>query len=254
MLMTAIDESDSGDNVGAFVVSGFTAFSSGWADFSDEWEETVHAPPDIGFYKTHNLRSPAWQAEHGISAHQAETKTRFLAKIIENGGHLKFSVSMLINKRDFLDVIENSRIPKALRQPYQYCLHGIIRLALQRIQGEGICGDCVDFILDDNDGITRDAVSIFEGMKEGAPEHLRPMMGAVTPRDDKVFAPLQAADMLAGRYKDLCMNPRDRTIAKSFHQIALEDPATYRIEKPDLISFFDDPEISSIISKRDPPR
>jgi hypothetical protein len=242
VLVAAIDESDTGDQVGPFTVSGYVAFSHRWIKFSDLWEDTVHSAPDIGYYKKHNLESPKWRAENNISLQQATTKTRILARLIEES-ELDFSVSMFLTQQEFFESIATTSLPKILRNPYQYCLNGIIRVALNRIHEDGICGDCIDFIIDENDKVTDAAVEIFEYARATAPSHLGKMMGAMVPGNDKIFAPLQAADMLAGRFKDHIKTPSDNQARKAFNQIARARPSTHQITKEGLESFLNDPDI-----------
>jgi hypothetical protein len=213
MLRAFVDESGTAGRDGIFVMAGLVAFAVKWDEFVESWSSAVSPCP---FYRTASYKDPAWCATNNVGDPVGQTEK--LARLITYPP-LLFSVCCTVQKGEYREIVTNSgalrkagRLGKLwLKTPYAYCLHNIVALTLEKIVNKlGIRGDVVDFVFDRNDPLFDAANQMFRELRNSMKEESwRSTLGDVASGNDERLGPLQAADLLAGRLKDYCGNPKD---------------------------------------------
>jgi hypothetical protein len=245
MLRTFIDES--GDNNGLFVVAGYAAFCSSWGPITNEWNKVLDQTPLLDYYRTHDLLSPLWRKEHGWTEHQAQTKIRKLANVIDTHKvDLQFAVYATISQSEFNSAIGKfpRQLKKELQYPYQYLFLAVLAESLRKLHRDGIFGDVMDFVLDRNDAVTDTSERIVKDIRNLIQDRtVTASLGDAIPQNDKDFAALQMADMFAARVRNY------RTTENNINRSALHtmqpDPEKHKViairfTGPTLVSFLDD--------------
>ena len=214
MLRAHVDESSSGGRDGIFVIAGYVGFPSQWDDFINPWGSTLGAPPAVPYFRMSSFRDPEWRRQHSITKEQAQAKEDALAECLRD--KFLFSTTCTVSKADF----DNTIRPHArrignkdtwLKTPYNLCFQWLVTITLIKLGKLGIVGDIVDFVFDDNDALFDDANKMFRELKRTQAEPYRGMIGDAIPGNDKRLYPLQAADLFAGRMKDYCMEPVNKS-------------------------------------------
>ncbi|HEY9139703.1 MAG TPA: DUF3800 domain-containing protein [Bryobacteraceae bacterium] len=241
MLKAYIDEASSGDSSGMFVVAGYGTFCPSWIPLTENWCEVLSHTPRLEYYKTHDLLSPDWRKEHGWTEHQALTKIRKLAGVVEEfKHHLLFTAYASVQQSEFYRARETApRLKKTLHHPYQFCFSALVTEALKFLGSAGICGDMMDFVLDRNDAVTDDSERIMRGVRRLMSNRaMADMLGDAVPQDDRSFAGLQIADMLAARVRDHVSRPGNAEARKALLQVQTSEYIPIRVTRSGLEEFF----------------
>lgn len=213
MLKAFADESSSGDSRGIFTVSGYIGRPAEWEEFSEKWAAFLAQTPSIPFFRMASLRSKEWRAEHGISKEQADAKVATMESLLIQSPHILYSDVFTVTQSDFTAIIspevKRFRLKNTwLKTPYNYAFQYFVRLAMEKAKLLGV-QEQIDFVFDCNDALFRDADKMLRELKKGLPEPYASTLGTALPGNNERIMPLQAADLLAARIKDHCMNPGD---------------------------------------------
>jgi hypothetical protein len=203
-------------------MAGLVGFTSAWETFTDSWESVLKEPPSVPYFRLADFRNPAWRATHDISEDEAVKKINRLSSCLTNPPIL-FSVCVSVQKDDYRDIVTNSGILTKLRRnerlllntPYSFCFQNVIGRTVQKLVDElSIMGDVVDFVFDRNEPLFDAANTTFRTIRDAGnlPKGWREALGDAEPKNDETLLPLQAADLLAGVFKDHCSSPYDSAI------------------------------------------
>jgi hypothetical protein len=246
MLRAFVDESGSADADGIFVMAGLVAFVKPWEATAEHWNHILQLDPPISFFKTSNFRSSKWRKAQGLTESDTLSKTAMLARLLTYPP-LLFSVCVTIKKSEYRDVVESSGILKKkigrlaklwTKTPYNFCFHNIISMTLRKLDELGVCGDVVDFVFDRNDPHFDAANEMLRGLRAGVltPAKWNNALGDAIPGNDETIAPLQMADLVAGRLKDHCSSPRKKHLIKDVLQVTGvgENNITWHVRRPKI--------------------
>jgi hypothetical protein len=97
-----------------FVLAGLVGSSAGWAEFSDEWQTVLDAPPAIRAFKMKEAAGRPSGQFNGMTDEQHDDKLRALARVINRSP--KISTFSMID----LDVHADTwaKLPKPHSEPY----------------------------------------------------------------------------------------------------------------------------------------
>lgn len=174
-------------------LAGYLNVADRWARFADAWAEELRETPSIGYLKmveAQNLRGEF----KGWSAEQRDAKLASMARIIRHFKPVSFEVS--VSTKEF-DRLVKPYAPYGLKTPYFPCIFAVTSSVAQ-LTSRGGSSPPIDFIFDEQRGVSEDIIQSFEHMKRNLPADARKIING-TPifRSDSDYLPLQAADMLA---------------------------------------------------------
>jgi len=174
-------------------MAGFISTADNWALFSDAWAAELRAEKPISYLKMREANSRDGEFDGWTQAEVREKLARLKA-VIDYFEPMSFhnSMSRSADWEGFRAIA-----PRGLGNAHLSCTFGIVS-SVSRFVASQKYPNKIEFIFDTQAEI-EDEVDLFLGtMAESVPEEARALI-ARKPRyeDDKTFAPLQAADMLA---------------------------------------------------------
>lgn len=174
-------------------LAGYVNSSRKWELFSDAWAEELTNDPSIEYLKMAEAQSFRGPFLRWTSDHRAQ-KISSLARVIRHFRPMSFDVSVSV--RDFNTLVK-ARAPYGLSTPYFPCLFGVVSSVSRIIHQHGPRVP-IDFIFDQQQGVSTDFLQYFQYMVRNLPRGARKIVnGSPMFQDDRSFLPLQAADMLA---------------------------------------------------------
>jgi Protein of unknown function (DUF3800) len=183
--------SETGDR--RLFMAGYVNRAEAWSSFAEAWATGLQEYPSIGYLKmveAVNLRDQF----KGWGPEQRDEKLRCLARIIHHFKPLSFEFS-LSRKIYYSDV--KPAAPRGLGNPYFSCAFSVVSGIARFVDSQQLRLP-IDFIFDEQTEISSDINLFFEFMTQSLPKGVRQLInGNPIFRDDKMFLPLQAADMLA---------------------------------------------------------
>lgn len=194
MLQAHVDDSGRG-NPPVFVLAGLVANAAAWAEFSDEWEETLKSDPPLEFLKMKKfMKMDPWRESSELKLSKLYALQEVINKYVEYG------VVAAVSTWDYEEVFAGIG-PKEWKSEYHYMVGDISRRILLHEYRIGR-QQSVDFIFDKQMN-QEDAVHLAWSRAQSGPiaAKIRRRMGSVTYGCDTKIRPLQAADMVAWLYR-----------------------------------------------------
>jgi hypothetical protein len=201
MLQASIDDSGSDLKGPVYVLSGYLARVEEWAIFADEWDAKLKEFPAIKYFKMVEAESLKGEFA-GWSVEDRDQKVIELAALIEP--RVLGNPECVVAQADYdavivpaLPSVVDRQLAKCLKDPYFFCFYQVVADCVKRLEISKI-PDIVDFYFDNQGKIGRRARSFWKSMIEHTPEHYKAYIpNEPVFRDEKVFNPLQAADLIA---------------------------------------------------------
>jgi hypothetical protein len=216
MLDVYIDDSGRGQGP-AYVLSGYLAAPQVWMQFSREWRAELDVEPSVKYFKMKEAASGTGQFE-GHKRELIAFRIGKLVSILER--HQVKGVTVALDRDAFAEIIvpfvsQLKRSPdetdqqaadkiRMLANPYFHCFYQLILLLLNAQHKLGEI-EPVDFFFDEQGKEGRDVRDYWHWFRDMHPEAAVRGMMANEPafRDDKLFLPLQAADLSAWQVRNL---------------------------------------------------
>ncbi|BCG69824.1 hypothetical protein MesoLj113a_09820 [Mesorhizobium sp. 113-1-2] len=193
-LLQAVTD-DSASDVGdqRLFLAGYLNSAEKWALFSDAWAEELKAAPAIDYFKMAEAQNRRDQFK-SWSEGQRDEKLSSLARVIAHFKPLSFEVS--VSRKEFFDILKPVS-PRGLGNPHFTSVFHVVSILSRFASSKG--GNIpIEFIFDEQDGVSDDIDLFFGYMKRNFPRKVRKLIsGNPMFRDEKVYLPLQAADMIA---------------------------------------------------------
>lgn len=193
-----IDESHGSRNRKFLLLAACVTEYQRWVTFSDEWQAVLDASPRIGAFHMREARNRSGNFQ-GWEQIDVDLKVIALTEVIVrlnpyivtcfvDEGHHGASVGPII--RD-------------VRNPYSTCFMAMT-VSIARMQLHHGLTIPVDYVFDEKGDTEQEALLWYATTKEAQPPEIQKLMGS-TPvfRDDEEVLPLQAADLIAWRYRRL---------------------------------------------------
>jgi hypothetical protein len=193
MLQVWLDDSGKGQDP-AFVLAGYFSSVESWVDFSDEWKDLLHKPPHplayLKGYEAFGLRDEFMR--WNVPDRDARV-LEFVPLIVR---HSNRGIAFVINHAAF-DSIVRTAPETPFKDPYIMAYFMSLSTILPIVQ-ESFPTEKIDIVFDRNLVSRRQAEAAYDALFRLAPD-LGALLARREPRfeDDKVFMPLQAADLLA---------------------------------------------------------
>ncbi len=200
MLQAYIDDSKSFGERATFVLGGYIAPASCWAEFSDAWAKELAEPPQLAYFKYWEAmrRYPTGQFRHWSAKAREERLARFRA-VVEQFVSAEFAVAFRV--ADFKAAY--GRWGKRFENPYYFAKAQTTFYLARNLEALGLERQPIDFIFDMqvmekarvmqawedmlNSGVTPDPPDLLTAILRNPPIF----------RHDTDVLPLQAADMQA---------------------------------------------------------
>ena len=178
-------------------LAGYLNHARKWALFKDAWAEALKDPPAISYLKmveAQNLRGEF----RGWSREKRDAKLTSMARVIRHFDPISYQVS--VSTLEFSELVR-PYAPYGLKTPYFPCIFLAVSTVAQMASKGGLqyrTDDSIDFIFDEQNGVSTDIDQTFNYMARNLPRRARKIInGRPIFRSDATYLPLQAADMLA---------------------------------------------------------
>jgi hypothetical protein len=184
VLQVYVDDSGRG-NQPVYVLGGWLADSTTWANFSDDWALALSQSPAMTYFKM--KKATRWSESR-------KRKISLLATIIKK--HVTLGISLLV-RYEYYDRAIKGKIAKQFDDPYCIAFY-LALIGMTRVLAETGIAEPIDFIFDEQPRQSDYVMLAYHMFLENAPDKYKPLIGS-PPRhkDDKQCPPLQAADMYA---------------------------------------------------------
>jgi hypothetical protein len=193
------------------VLGGFISTARNWASFSDAWQIALDQPPKLEYFKMNEaiLLKGQFAPERGWNESLRDDRVITLTRIIKKYAMLRIHAS--IRTEDFQENIAKLAVPERsllTDSPFIYIFIKLIIAMAIRSTVYGINEPC-DFIFDQQSGHAEeiwrrwpDFVNIIEYSRAERKSKF-PLFLCGKPKfeDDKLFKPLQAADLFANQMR-----------------------------------------------------
>jgi len=202
VIQAVLDDSGVKGTTPVFTFAGFIGRAEVWAQFSDEWQRWLDAPPRIGYLKMSEAAKPDGEFRHFASGAIGEKLRAGIAILKRYPPQRAIQVSVDI--ADYYRVVAPDT-PKLIRNPYFMAFHGIL---------SGVCYEMIDTLVPERFEVIFDEHVIFRPriavwyplVREMIGELHDEALGRILPesplfRSDEEFLPLQASDVIAWLFR-----------------------------------------------------
>jgi Protein of unknown function (DUF3800) len=208
MVLTAfVDDSGSDTQGPAYVLAGYVSDVDSWEKFSVEWQRILDEHPRICYFKMSEAESrrgcfAGWDREDITNKIHTfiPVINKYVKCIIECvfwQEHYDVAMSWFLAKMLPLVEVGKKELLTRFGNPYFLAFCMIMKDYSQRLEMEH-SDDIVDFIFDTQEELGEKAVGYWMAMREFFPEKYRKYIpNEPVHRDEKIFLPLQAADLIA---------------------------------------------------------
>lgn len=192
-LRAFIDDSGSGGDSPWFVLAGYVGTAERWAGFDKAWQTVLDGPPKLHYFKSSEAESLRPDGQWaGISKENRNKRIDSLIAVI--GKHALRAIFIRLQQRDYDEVIK-PYVPPMWQNAYYFLFLGFLSVAMSTEKYAGD-GRRVEFFFDSNQQVEKPSRKLYGQVTKQLPEFAS-AMDDVHYKDEKIFLPLQAADLLA---------------------------------------------------------
>jgi hypothetical protein len=215
-----------------FVMGGFVAPQSEWEDyFRPAWQERVlDGPPPIPYMHVTELKSPRWQAEHGLTEHEADRRLAEAVRVLRSHGALSPISSELewldfdVELRDAFRRGKDMKPPAPFKQPDLMAFIAYVAITLLHLTRERLLPVTrVDFLVERKNKVTHQLEESVAAartyLKTSKWPELSPLVGTMR-RGGKEDMELQAADVFLWHLQRHYSENRSRRDSRRLFRIA----------------------------------
>lgn len=192
-LQAFIDDSVAERGDGRLFMAGYINTVENWAKFSDDWDKVLKREPQLPYLRM--VEANALRGRfRGWNDAKRDLKIAKLAKVIRRYRPEVFCFT--IDRAQYLREVRPVA-PRGLGSAHYCATFGVVSLVTRYLSEHGFDGK-VDFIFDEQSGVSADIGLFFEYMCRNLPPGARKIIARVPQfGSDKDMLPLQAADMIA---------------------------------------------------------
>ena len=235
MLQTYLDDSGTSPNQSTFALGGFVSTVERWEAFTQAWRTVLDGPPRLDYFKFNEATSRVEQFA-GWSEADVQRRMLDLADVIRQHVIVRVHCSVfwkdqpVAEMSDFSDrdspgfkraqeidkyVQTWSKLPtrlgkrksrfKRIRHPYLVCFFTLLFAVHAEQELSPAYRDMqMDIICDEQDDVGKEAAWWYDTFKQFCPPAIRRRIGHQPIfRNDKLFLPLQAADLYVGNMREI---------------------------------------------------
>lgn len=195
VLQAFIDDSGTRGREPFFSLGGFISTADMWKEFAAEWQAELDREPSIPYFSMHSAFYPRNGPFKGWKQRQIERRVSEFLKIIKSYAQVRVSCSL--RRDDYEQFVNRELFPPQINHPYFVCFWRLI-IATTTIAHNMKWNSPIDFIFDEQGKMGLETVAWYPIIKRIAPKAHKPYFGSPPIfKDDKIFLPLQAADLYA---------------------------------------------------------
>ena len=192
-LQAFVDDSAAERGDGRLFMAGYINTVANWERFSDDWNAVLRRQPEIDYLRMTEANALDKQFR-GWSVPTRDLKLAKLAKVIRRYKPESFHFS--VDRAEYLRRMKPVA-PRGLASAHYAGTFGVVTIVTRFLATTGFKGK-VDFIFDEQSGVSADLALFFDFMAKHLPPEARNLIARVPHHgSDKDYLPLQAADMLA---------------------------------------------------------
>jgi len=199
ILEAYLDDSGSGGmSQRFFTLAGFLSDYESWGKFADEWKAVLDEPPTIPYFKMNNFYRPEARNSvfKGWDRSAIDEKLKRLISVIRY--NVMMRISSKVSLEDYERYVKGRIDDPTVDDPYFFCFYQII-YSVAIHQKTYKWNYQTDFFFDEQSKIGDNTKRWHQIFKSMASDDIRPYIGSPPIfRDDKLFRPLQAADLYSG--------------------------------------------------------
>ena len=198
MALQVFADDSSDDNSGIVVLAGYVAPQKVWDEFSPRWAAACSAPKGIRYFKMNDARGLKNQFE-GWSEGERDDKVTKLAQVIWDFRDRIGGIGVTTTRALYRELIAPHVRRRAVRDdPYYLMATALCGMCEHQCGKLGVPGIKIDFFFD-NQGKTG---ARFKRRFDAEFKKKYPILGEFLQVDDRLYRPLQAADMFAWRLRN----------------------------------------------------
>lgn len=196
MQVAYVDESESS----SLLMAGFISTVEKWTEFSKAWKIELDSPPAIPFFHMNDVLREKDGVFGDTPLQERTEKVKRLITIINKWTDADFRCWMKLEsyKRILKPTLNNFKRLRKFDHPYLWLFVVGVLEGLSSVEIYGRKGKRIQFVFDQNEGLfdkVRKRYQEFSSLDAFA--EVKAIVDSVEEKDDKVFLPLQAADLLA---------------------------------------------------------
>lgn len=196
-LQAVIDDSASETGDRRLFLAGYLNSARNWALFADAWDEELKAGRPIRYLKMSEANSLRGEFERWTPFERDE-KLRGLKRVARHFGPLTFHTSISRAHSQTLKPVT----PRGFANPHFLCSINIVTMVTRHVDKvaaeDGKLAVPIEFIFDQQNGVESDIDQFFDLFMKHLPNATRKLIShRPVFKDEKLYTPLQAADMLA---------------------------------------------------------
>lgn len=194
MLKAFVDDSGSGGDSPWYVLAGYVGTVEAWEAFDGAWNDVLKGPPKLEYFKASEAESLRCDGQWaGISKDERNARIESFIGVIRRFATRAFHVRTM--QKDYNDLIK-PYVPPDWDNAYFFLFIGFLSAATS-IEKYAGSGRPIEFVFDSSDKkrIEKPSLKLYHQCA-----HLPQFGGRVHDihyEDEKIFLPLQAADLLA---------------------------------------------------------
>lgn len=174
-------------------MAGFVNSAEQWSLFCDAWGDELKAGRPISYLRMAEANNFRGQFR-GWTEAQRDAKLRGFARVARHFKPLSFHVS--ISRVESSNVLKPTA-PRGLANPHFLCCFAIAAMLSRYVASQNAAVP-VEFVFDQQNGVEDDMGLFFDYMKANLPREAANLINDKPLfKDDQLYLPLQAADMLA---------------------------------------------------------
>ena len=191
ILKAFIDDSGSGGDSPWFVLGGYVGTAEAWDKFDHHWRAVLDGPPKLEYFKASQAESLRPDGQWaGISKNERNQRIDSLIKVI--GNHALRSIYVRLKQQDYNEVIK-PYVPDAWDNAYYYLFIGSIA-AFTSVEKHVGANQPIEFFFDRQNALEKPSNRLYSMVGN---QLFGNRVVDVHYEDEKLFLPLQAADLLA---------------------------------------------------------
>jgi len=233
MLKAFIDDSGSGGDSPWYVLAGYIGTVEGWDSLEGQWQSILEQPPKLEYFKASEAESLRPDGQWaGVTEAQRDLKLDAFTEVIRC--YARVAIHVRVKQADYDEVVKHAVAPK-FDNPYFFLFGGIITamIGMEKRFGQN---EPMEFVFDnmaDRKRFERPSMLVYGELQNMA--YFAGRIANVIYRDEKVFLPLQAADLLAWQVRRaFCVLDEPRRRHFDAAQACVQPPFSYVMTREDL--------------------
>jgi Protein of unknown function (DUF3800) len=191
LLKAFIDDSGSGGDSPWFVLAGYVGTAEAWDAFDKPWREVLDGPPKLEYFKHSEVYG--YDTQWGAISSKQQRQQRLDAFIDVVGKHASRSIYVRLKQKDYDEVIK-PYVPPMWQNAYYFLFTGFLSAgtSTEKWSGEN---RKIEFFFDSNQDVEKPSRKLYSQVCDLP--YFAGRVEGIHYKDEKLFLPLQAADLLA---------------------------------------------------------